>query len=77
MTVNPSPQLSDAQAREFVVDARPWMSCEECFDHLDEYVELSPTAEFEWLPAMKAHIAGCQVCREEVESLLLLLADEN
>jgi hypothetical protein len=77
MTVDPSPQLTDDQARRFVVDTRPWMSCDECFDHLDEYVESSPDAPFEWLPAMSAHLSGCQVCREEAESLLLLLAEDG
>lgn len=77
MSNNSSPQLTEAQAQRFVVDARPWMSCDECFDRLDEYVELPTTATFEWLPAMNAHVIGCQVCRDEVESLLLLLADDN
>jgi hypothetical protein len=77
MTVDRSHQLTDEQARRLVVDTRPWMSCDECFDHLDEYVESSPGAAPEWLPAMSAHLSGCQVCREEAESLLLLLADEG
>lgn len=77
MTVNPSAQLSDEQAQRFVVDTGPWMSCDECFDHLDEYVECSTTVTFEWLPAMVAHVAGCQACREEAESLLLLLAEDD
>ena len=76
MTPNPVPRLSHAQAQQFVVDARPWMSCDECFDHLDEYLDCSSTT-FEWLPAMTAHLTGCQVCREEVESMRLLLADDN
>jgi hypothetical protein len=77
MTNTSSPQLSEAQAQRFVVDATPWMSCDECFDRLDEYVECSPTSTLEWLPAMSAHVAGCQACREEVESLLVLLAEDH
>lgn len=74
MTIDPSPQLTDEQARSFAVDPGPWMSCDECFDRLDEYIECSATATHEWLPAMSSHLTGCQVCREEMESLLLLLA---
>lgn len=77
MTPNRLPQLSDLQARQFVVDARPWMSCDECFDHLDEYLDCSSSTDFEWLPAMNAHLTGCQICREEVESMLVFLADTN
>ena len=73
MTINLQPQLSDEQAKRFVVDTSPWMSCDECFDHLDEYVELPEADKTEWLPAMSAHLTGCQACREEVESLLILI----
>ncbi len=76
MTSRSSSQLSDDQARRFVVDTNPWMSCDECFDHLDEYVESATTSTVEWLPAMSAHLTGCQACREEVESLLVLLDDD-
>lgn len=77
MTGQPSPHLTEDQARRFVLDTSPWMSCDECFDHLDEYAECSTTATFDWLPAMSAHLTGCQACREEVESLLLLLAGDE
>lgn len=76
MTFEPSSQLSDEQAQRFLVDTSPWMSCDECFDHLDEYVECSEADSFEWLPAMSSHLGGCQACREEAESLLVLLADD-
>jgi hypothetical protein len=77
MTLDPSPHLSDAHVRLFTVDAGPWMSCDECFDRLDEYVDRSATATDEWLPAMASHLTGCLACREEVESLLLLLAEAD
>ena len=76
MTVNSPPQLTTEQAQRFVVDTSPWMSCDDCFDHLDEYVECSPTTQFEWSHAMSAHISGCQACREEAESLLVLLDED-
>jgi hypothetical protein len=77
MTVGSSPHLSDEHIRRFVVDAGPWMSCDECFDRLDEYVERVASATDEWLPAMASHLTGCLACREEAESLLLLLAEED
>jgi hypothetical protein len=47
------------------------VSCEECFDHLDEYVEVElagadPAAA---MPGMRAHLEGCPACREDRESL--------
>lgn len=77
MTTGPSPHLSDEQARRFVLAADPFMSCDECFEHLDEYIDAPATATAPWFPAMTSHLTGCQACREEVESLLVLLAGDN
>ena len=49
----------------------PEVSCEECFERLDEYVELElegADAEAR-VPGMRAHLEGCPACREEHESL--------
>jgi hypothetical protein len=53
----------------------PDIGCEECFERLDEYVELElqgrdPEAK---IPGMRAHLDGCPACREEHESLRALL----
>jgi hypothetical protein len=45
----------------------PEVSCEECFERLDEYVEGSA------VPGMAAHLEGCPACREDYESLLALV----
>ncbi len=49
----------------------PQVTCEECFERLDEYVELElegADAEAR-VPGMRAHLEGCPACREEHESL--------
>jgi hypothetical protein len=50
------------------------VTCDECFDLLDPYVELElevgPTAAEAVLPGMEAHLEGCPACREEHELLL-------
>jgi hypothetical protein len=56
----------------------PEVTCEECFDRLDEYVELELAgldAERR-IPGMGAHFEGCAACREDHESLLALVAGE-
>ena len=53
------------------------VSCEECFELLDEYVELElagADADAR-IPGMRAHLEGCPACREEYESLRALVAD--
>ena len=52
--------------------------CDECFERLDEFVELelAGAAVAGRLPGVRAHLDGCRACREEYESLrALLLAD--
>lgn len=57
----------------------PELTCEECFDHLDRYVELtlaeeSPDAK---VPGMRAHLEGCPACAEDFESLRELVDGER
>jgi hypothetical protein len=54
----------------------PDIGCDECFERLDEYVELELRgADADaCVPGMASHLAGCPACREEHESLRALLA---
>jgi anti-sigma factor RsiW len=51
--------------------AGPEVSCEECFELLDRYVELeaSDADADATLPGMRAHLEGCPACAEDHESL--------
>jgi hypothetical protein len=59
--------------------AGPELSCDECFDHLDEYVELELAGADADLgvPGMRNHLDGCPACREEHESLRALVLRES
>jgi hypothetical protein len=55
------------------------VTCEQCFDLLDQYVELElagadPDAQ---LPGLRAHLAGCPACREDHESLRDFISAEH
>jgi hypothetical protein len=59
--------------------AGPEVTCEECFEHLDRYVELELAgrdAEAA-VPGMAAHLTGCPACREDRASLAALLSAES
>ena len=59
--------------------AGPEISCEECFEHLDRYVELQ-LAERDAdaaIPGMAAHLSGCPACREDHDSLTALVRSEG
>jgi hypothetical protein len=54
----------------------PELTCEQCFDLLDEYVELElhgDDADSE-VPGMRAHLSGCPACHEDHESLLAFVS---
>jgi hypothetical protein len=52
------------------------VSCDECFELLDEYVELEldGRAADDRIPGLRAHLDGCPACREEYESLRALVS---
>jgi hypothetical protein len=51
------------------------VTCDECFERLDEYVELELRGADadERVPGMRAHLAGCPACADEHQSLRALL----
>jgi hypothetical protein len=57
--------------RRVLGSPEPELLCDECFEKLDEYVELELGGgdADERIPGMRAHLEGCSACREEHESL--------
>jgi hypothetical protein len=64
--------------RRVLGPAGPELSCEECFEHLDRYVEIevSGGGADAAIAGMSAHLRGCPACAEDHESLVSLLRDE-
>jgi len=56
--------------------AEPEVTCERCFELLDQYVDLELAGEDAdaRLPGMRAHFEGCPACREDHASLRELVA---
>jgi anti-sigma factor RsiW len=54
----------------------PEVTCEECFELLDEYVDLELAGENAdaHLLGMREHLQGCPACHEDHESLRDLVA---
>jgi hypothetical protein len=57
--------------------AEPELLCDECFERLDEYVELERAGANadDLIPGMRPHLEGCPACREEHESLRALVEE--
>jgi hypothetical protein len=59
-----------------VMDTRPdEISCGECFDELDRFVEMTLAGKnaAEAMPLVQDHLRRCRDCREEFEALLAML----
>ena len=57
----------------------PELTCEECFDRLDHYVELELAGHQAdvAVPGMRAHLEGCPACAQDHDSLHALLLSER
>jgi hypothetical protein len=72
------PDLKQALGR-LLGPQTPEIGCDECFDKLDEYVELELAGgdADAAVPGLRAHLTGCPACREEHESLRALISGEQ
>jgi hypothetical protein len=68
-----------ARLRQLLGPAGPEVSCETCFELLDQYVDLEARrADADArLPGMRAHLEGCPACREDHDSLLALVTADG
>ena len=71
-------QTADLLAR-LLGPADPELTCDECFEQLDRYVELELAGRDadEGIPGMRPHLDGCPACREDHDSLTAMLTAES
>ena len=73
-----SRRLTRDTARLLTLSTEPWLSCEDCFELMDGYIEaLLADPGGTQPPGMHIHLTGCAACAEEAESLLLLVAGQD
>lgn len=70
--MSPAGDLDPGRLRRVLGPAETEVTCEECFQQLDRYVELELRGADadRALPGLGAHLEGCPACREDHESLL-------
>ena len=71
-------QDSERLVARLLGPAGPEVSCEQCFEELDRFVELELAGvdADAAIPGMRAHFEGCSACAEDHESLRALLASQ-
>jgi hypothetical protein len=72
-------EITTAALRALLGPDGPELSCEECFEMLDTYVEADLAREDPELavPGMRAHLLGCPACGEDFEALRDLVAGKR
>jgi hypothetical protein len=67
--------MNDKTLKRLLGPAGAEVLCDECFERLDEYVELELRGEpaDERIPGLRAHLEGCPACHEDYESLRALV----
>jgi hypothetical protein len=64
-------RTDDDTLKRLLGPAGPELLCDECFEKLDEYVELEleGARADDRIPGMRAHLEGCPACHEDYDSL--------
>jgi tetratricopeptide (TPR) repeat protein len=75
LTIANTPDEARDMIKRLIGPAGPELSCDECFDLLDVYVELEQGGgdADAAMPAMRAYLIGCPACRDDHDSLRALL----
>lgn len=66
-------QLSNDRISALTLNTDPYLSCDECFERIDVFVEKTATDPAYRDVPMATHLAGCPVCADEAEALRELL----
>lgn len=69
--------LTEDAVANLLVDTEPYLSCDECFERIDRYVEQRQRDVSHHDVAMETHLAGCGVCAEEARTLEELLNQDT
>ncbi len=69
--------LGPREVQQLVLDTEPWLSCDDCFALIDEYVERLLDGTWTTLDSMSAHLRGCPACAEEAATLVVLAAEDS
>lgn len=69
----PHQHLSSTALDDLLRDTSPYLSCDDCFEQLDTYVEqILANPHHQDLP-MEVHLKACGACAEEAATLTELL----
>lgn len=69
--------LTPAQVERLIAETEPWLSCDDCFDQIDAYVDDLAGGSPGVGEPLRVHLINCPACFEEAESLISLIAADS
>jgi hypothetical protein len=71
--------IARAELKRLLGPDGPELGCDDCFDLLDEFVELELAGldADARIPGLRAHLEGCPACREEHDALCALASGRD
>jgi hypothetical protein len=68
-------QQADNTIKRLLGPAEPELQCDECFEKIDEYVDLELQGDDadQHILGLRPHLEGCPACHEEYDSLRQLV----
>ncbi len=69
--------LSAAQAQSVIAPSEPWLSCDDCFEQVDGYIEDLVHHREVLNEPLRVHLARCPACFDEAETLIELVAGDE
>jgi hypothetical protein len=72
-------RMDENTVKRMLGPAEAELLCDECFEKLDEYVELEldGAPADDRIPGMRAHLEGCPACQEDYDSLRELVRGDE
>ncbi len=71
-----TPAPSGVRIASLLADTEPYLSCDDCFQRIDQYVERRMADLHHDDLEMTTHLAGCGVCTDEADALEALLRED-
>ena len=71
-----SSAFTNRAVADLLVDTEPYLSCDDCFERIDRYVEQLLADPRHHDPEMATHLAGCGVCADEAQALSELVRQD-
>jgi len=73
---NLGPLSPDAIDR-LTADTEPWLSCDDCFEHVDVVIDALVVSSASLSEKFRVHLLSCPACHDEARSLAAIVAAEH